>query len=274
MNQPDAQTPVIPAFGERHFGAVNWMGLQTLYRREIMRFMRSYPQTLIGPVIITLLFLTIFSLALGVGRPSVAGVPFVTFLAPGLIMMTVIQNSFAHGSGSIMFSKIQGNIVDLLMPPLSAGEITFALVIGGATRGLICATLAGLFLWPFAGLTLAEPWAVAYFGTAGALILSLVGIMTGIWADKIDHMATITNFVILPLSYLSGTFYSVQRLPEAFHGAIQFNPFFYLIDGMRYGFIGYSDASPLIGAAVTAALVAILWVCCHQMFARGYKLKS
>ena len=151
MTEPASRT--VPEFGKRHFGAINWMGLRTLYIREVMRILRSYPQTLIGPVIVTLLFLTVFSLALGADRPSIAGVPFVAFLAPGLIMMTVIQNAFAHGSGTVMFSKVQGNIVDLLMPPLSAGEITFSLVMGGVTRGIVCAALAAICLAPFTGLS-------------------------------------------------------------------------------------------------------------------------
>ena len=269
----DVQTG-FPDFGVRHFGRINGLGLWTLYRRELSRFLRSYPQTLLGPVIVTLLFLTIFSVALGAGRPTPNGIPFATFLAPGLIMMTVIQNAFAHGSSSIMFSKVQGNIVDLLMPPLSAGEITFGLTMGSATRGIACAALAALCLWPLAGLSVAAPWAVLYFTLAGSLILSLIGIMTGIWADKIDHMATITNFVILPLSYLSGTFYSVAQLPGWIQQFAAFNPFFYLIDGLRYGFTGHADAPPVTGVLVTAALIGMLWLACWRMFARGYKLKS
>ena len=252
----------------------NWLGLWTLYMREIRRFLKVYTQTLLAPVVTTLLFLAIFTLALGRAVEAVGGVPFREFLAPGLIMMAIIQNSFSNTSSSISIAKSQGNIVDTLMPPLNAHELTFAIALGGATRGVLVATVTGLAMSFFVDIGVHHLGFVAYHACSAALMLSLLGIITGIWADKFDHMAAVTNFVIMPLSFLCGTFYTIQRLPEIFQAIAHANPFFYMIDGFRYGFIGHADGSLAAGVLVTAGVNGGLWLLCHWMFKSGYKLKS
>jgi ABC-2 type transport system permease protein len=256
----------------RAIGVVNWRGLWTLYLKEVRRFLKVGTQTVFAPIVTTLLFLAVFTLALG-RRGEVAGVSFAEFLAPGLIMMAMAQNAFANTSSSILVSKVQGNIVDLLMPPLSPGEITCGIVLGGLSRGLLVGLAVGLAMSAFVPVGLYDPRFVVFHAVAAALMLSLLGTIGGIWAEKFDHMAAVTNFVVTPLTFLSGTFYSIQRLPEAAQVIAQLNPFFYMIDGFRYGFIGHADASPAIGVAVMLAVDAALWALCHTLFARGYKLK-
>ena len=258
----------------RNLDPINWVGVATLYMKEVRRFLKVFLQTIVAPAATTLLFIAIFSLALGGENRHVGNVPFLAFLAPGLIMMAIIQNSFANTSSSIMISKIQGNILDLLMPPLSAGEVTFAVAMGGLTRGVLVAITLILALSPFAPVSVVHWWAVLYFTASSALLLALLGIIAGIWADKFDHLATVTNFVIMPLSFLSGAFYSIDRLPGVWNTVSHFNPFFYLIDGFRYGFIGQSDGALVTGVIVAAASNAVLWVACHAMFRSGYKLKA
>ncbi len=262
------ETPPVP----RAIGAVNWVGLWTLYQKEVRRFLKVATQTVAAPVVTTLLFLLVFTLALG-RRGEVAGVAFTEFLAPGLIMMAMAQNAFANTSSSIVVAKVQGNIVDLLMPPLSPGEITIAFALGGLTRGLIVGVAVALSMSLFVPVGLHDPWLILFHAVAASLMLALLGIIGGIWAEKFDHMAAVTNFVVTPLTFLSGTFYSIQRLPEAAQVIAQLNPFFYMIDGFRYGFIGQSDAPLMVGIVVLIATDVVLGAVCYVMFARGYKLK-
>ena len=252
----------------------NWLGLWALYMREVRRFMKVYTQTLVAPVVTTLLFLAIFTLALGRAVEAVGGVPFKEFLAPGLIMMAIIQNSFANTSSSISIAKSQGNIVDTLMTPLNAHELTFAMAMGGATRGVLVATVTAFAMSFFVPVHVHHLGFAVYHAISAALMLSLLGTIGGIWADKFDHLAAVTNFVIMPLSFLSGTFYSIQRLPEIFQAIAHANPFFYMIDGFRYGFIGHADGSLAAGVLVTVGVNGGLWLLCHWMFKSGYKLKS
>ncbi|PIW26700.1 MAG: multidrug ABC transporter permease [Rhodospirillales bacterium CG15_BIG_FIL_POST_REV_8_21_14_020_66_15] len=255
-------------------GAVNWIGLKTLYLREVRRFIKVYTQTLVAPLVTTLLFLAVFALALGGDQRTVAGMPFMTFLAPGLIMMAIAQNAFANTSSSIVIAKIQGNIVDSLMAPLSAHELTFGFAIGGMTRGVAVAVVVWAAMAVAVDLGLHDLFFVVYHAVMGALMLSLLGLAGGIWADKFDHIAAVTNFVITPLSFLSGTFYSIQNLPQGAQVAAHLNPFFYMIDGFRYGFIGHADGKLWIGVAVMAAMNGALWGLCTWMFKTGYKLKA
>lgn len=258
----------------RVIGAVNWRGLWTLYVKEVRRFLNVFTQTLLAPVVVTLLFLAIFALALGGAGRAVAGVDYILFLAPGLIVMSLMQNAFANTSSSIVMGKIQGNIVDVLMPPLSASELNLAIAGGGVTRGLMVGLAAGLAVWVFVPLDLHAPLAVLYFALNAAVMLALLGIVAGIWAERFEHIAGVTNFVIMPLSFLSGTFYSIGRLPPEWQLAVQFNPFFYLIDGLRYGFIGRADGSLGIGVALVLAVNVALWFLTQRMFATGYRLKA
>jgi ABC-2 type transport system permease protein len=262
----------------RAIGAVNWRGLWTLYSKEVRRFLSVFTQTLLAPMVTTLLFLAIFTLALGgAGRVvggAVGGVEFVRYLAPGLIMMSLMQNSFANTSSSIVMAKVQGNIVDVLMPPLSATELNLGIAGGGITRGLMVGVATGLAMWAFVPLGLHAPLAVLYFALNGAVMLALLGVAAGIWAERFDHIAAVTNFVIVPLSFLSGTFYSISRLPPEWQVVAQFNPFFYLIDGLRYGFIGHSDGILGVGVVVVLAVNVGLWLLTQRMFATGYRLKA
>ncbi len=273
---PLAALPDMPSASDDlpAMGAVNWIGLKTLYLREVRRFIKVYTQTLVAPLVTTMLFLAVFALALGGDHRVVAGMPFMTFLAPGLIMMAIAQNAFANTSSSLMIGKIQGNIVDSLMAPLNAHELTFGFAIGGMTRGVAVAVVVGVAMAMTVDLGLHDPFFVVYHAVMGALMLSLLGLAGGIWADKFDHIAAVTNFVITPLSFLSGTFYSIERLPQGVQIAAHFNPFFYMIDGFRYGFIGHADGNLWIGVTVMAVINAGLWWLCTWMFRTGYKLKA
>ncbi len=273
---PQSTLPELPSApgGPAPMGAVNWIGLKTLYLREVRRFIKVYTQTLVAPLVTTMLFLAVFALALGGDHRTVAGIPFITFLAPGLIMMAIAQNAFANTSSSLMIGKIQGNIVDSLMAPLNEHELVFGFAIGGMTRGIAVAVVVWVAMAFVVGLGVHSLFFIVYHAVMGALMLSLLGVAGGIWSDKFDHIAAVTNFVITPLSFLSGTFYSIQRLPEAAQIAAHFNPFFYMIDGIRYGFIGHADGNLWIGVAVMAVINAGLWWLCTWMFRTGYKLKA
>lgn len=260
--------------GERRFGRINWVGLYTLARREVMRFMAVWAQTLMAPLITAALFLTVFALAIGPTRGAVMGVPFIIFLAPGILMMTVIQNAFANTSSSIVSAKVQGNIVDTLMPPLSAGELVLGYLAGGVVRGLMVAVAIWAMGAVFLGLGVAHPlWALS-FVVLGAVMLGALGIVAAIFANKFDQMSAITNFVVTPLAFLSGTFYSVDTLPEAVRTLTHWNPVFYLIDGVRYGFLGVSDASPVQGLIVCLGTTAAIMALCWHWFRLGYRMKA
>ena len=258
----------------RRFGAVNWIGLWTLYIREVRRFFKVVTQTVAAPVVTTLLFLAIFLLALGGGGRQIAGIPYVEFLVPGLVMMAMTQNAFANPSSSLIMGKIQGNIVDVLTPPLSPMELTLGLALGGATRGVVVGLAVSLSLIPIAAVHVSSIAAVLFYGATASLMMSLLGIVAGLWAEKFDHIAAVTNFVVTPLTFLSGTFYSVGQLPESWRMVAHANPFFYMIDGFRYGFTGVAEGSVAGGAALMAALDLLLLAWCHRLFVRGYKLKA
>ena len=254
-------------------GAIHWRGLWTLYLKEVRRFLNVFTQTLMAPVVTGLLFLAIFALALGGAGRQTAGIDYIAFLAPGLIMMALMQNAFANTSSSIVISKLQGNIVDILMPPLSSAELTLGIAGGGITRGLMVALATGLGMWIFVPLRLHDPLVVLFYAVNAAMMLSLLGMIGGIWAERYDHISAATNFVITPLSFLSGTFYSIERLPEDWRFFAHFNPFFHLIDGFRYGFIGHADGSLAVGATVVLVVNILLWAATHRMFVTGYHLR-
>jgi len=256
-------------------GVINWIGLWTLYLREVQRFAKVGMQTVIAPVITSMLFLMVFAVAVG-DRAQLAGdVSFTAFLVPGLVMMTVLQNAFANSSSSLVVAKVQGNIVDLLMPPIGPGELLFGLAAGGMTRGIAVGLVAALVLGIFGGLSLpAAPVTALAFLILGSLAMAFAGVLAGVWSGKFDEMAAITNFIIQPLAFLSGTFYSVDRLPPPFDSLATINPFFYAIDGFRYGMIGIADrpiATGLIG--LTAVNVVLGWLC-YRVLKSGWRLKS
>lgn len=255
---------------------INWLGVRTLYFKEVRRFFKVQLQTLWAPAINTLLFLAIFTVGFGRGGRVVMGVPFADFLAPGLIVMGMMQNSFANTSSSILIGKIQGTMIDVLMPPLSAGELLSCYIASALTRawavGLI--TFLAMLLWPGVHIAVRDPMAVLAFGTLGSVLLALVGVLTGVWADKFDHAAAITNFVVQPLTLLSGTFYTLDQLRAPWSAFGHLNPFFFAIDGFRSGFLGHSDGPPLIGIAVLSTLVLVLWLVCFRVLRSGWKLKA
>jgi ABC-2 type transport system permease protein len=258
----------------RDIGTVNWIGLWTLYQREVYRFLKVYTQTIAAPVVTTLLFYAVFALALG-GVVRMAGsVPFLVFLGPGLIVMAMAQNAFANTSSSMVISKVQGNIVDVLMPPLSPLEMAVAFVGGGVTRGMLVGVVTGAAIWAFVPLGIHSPGYILFHGLMASMMLAQLGMIGGIWSEKFDHIAAFTNFVVTPLTFLSGTFYSVDRLPPAFWWLAHFNPFFYMIDGFRYGFIGQSDGTLAIGIAVMLGINAALAALLLRMLSSGYKLKA
>ena len=270
MAARDAVLPPAP----REYPGFNWEGLKTLYLREVRRFLKVGTQTLAAPVVTALLYMMVFVVAVGGARPNVEGVPFATFIAPGLVMMQILNNSFSNSSSSLLQAKMNGYISDYLSPPLSPGELVAGFALGALTRGVVVGAVAGLVVFPFAHMSFAHVWAIIYFGVAAALIMGLLGCMAAIWSEKFDHIAAVTNFIVMPMTFLSGTFYLVSRLPEPFRSVSQYNPFFYLIAGFRYGFTGHPDGSLAVGVAVTAALVIGLWAITWRMFATGYKLKT
>ena len=271
---PQTPTPADPDSLAAPRRQSNWLGLWTLYCREVRRFTKVYNQTVLAPVVTTLLFLAIFALALGHTGDAIDGEPFLEFLAPGLIVMAIAQNAFANTSSSLIIAKVQGNIVDTLMPPLTAGELTLAMAMGGLTRGLAVGVAVAIAMMVFVPVRVHNPGLMLYFAASASLLLSLLGIAGGIWSEKFDQIAAVTNFIVTPLSFLSGTFYSVDRLPPFFQVLAHVNPFFYMIDGFRYGCLGRADMNPWLGMVVLAITNAALWWLCHRMFATGYKLKS
>jgi ABC-2 type transport system permease protein len=257
----------------RAYHGMNWEGLKTLYLREVRRFLKVGMQTLAAPVVTALLYMLVFVVAVGGGR-AVHGVAYGTFVAPGLIMMQILSNAFANSSSSLLQAKFNGLMGDFVTPPLSPLEHLLGFGGGAATRGLMVGAVAGLAVLPFARLPVAQPWAVLFFGLGAALIMGFIGIMAGLWSEKFDHMAAVTNFVIMPMTFLSGTFYLVERLPEPFRTASHFNPFFYLIDGFRYGFIGRHEGSLTVGVAMTTVITLVTGWICFWMFRTGYKIKT
>ena len=263
-----------PAPSPRRYGAVNWIGLWTLTARECRRFVKVFTQTVAAPVTTTLLMLAVFALALGGAVREVAGVSFAEFLAPGLIIMAMAQNAFANTSSSIVIAKVQGNIVDSLMPPLSAAELTLGFALGGVARGLVVGTATALCLAPFVRLHVHSVGFILFHGLAASLLLSLLGLLGGIWSQKFDHIAAVTNFVVTPLAFLSGTFYTIDRLPEPWHRLALFNPFFYMIDGFRYGFLGHTDGGLATGVAVMLIANTALAAACYAIFRTGWRLRA
>jgi ABC-2 type transport system permease protein len=262
--------------GEPVLKGVNRGGLETLYIKEVRRFFKVQMQTVWAPAITTLLYLVIFTVALGRGGKTVMGVPFADFIAPGLIVMAMIQNAFANASFSLLVGKIQGNIVDYLMPPLSTGELIAGLVGAAVTRAFLVgfAVWLAMLVWPGVSVGVRRPELVLWFGLMGALLLSFLGLLTSVWADKFDHAAAVTNFVVTPLALLSGTFYSVEQLAPAFRAVSHANPFFYVISGFRAGFLGISDSPLVVGAIGLLVLNVLLWAACYALLKSGWKIKA
>ncbi len=260
--------------GVRRFGLINWVGAWTLYKKEVLRFLIVWAQTIFSPLISSLLFLLVLSLAIGNDRGEVLGVSFIIFLAPGLIAMQVIQQSFSHSSSSFMIGKIQGNIVDLLYAPLSATEVTVSVCLAAVTRSFIIAAVSIITFYLIIDIQIKHFFNLILFTFLSSFILGNIGTIAGLWAEKFDHMASVTNFVIVPLSFLSGTFYSINKLPIILQTISEVNPFFYMIDGFRYSFIGNADSSIKTGIIYLLILSFLSWFAAYALFKKGYKIKS
>lgn len=255
---------------------VNWIGLQTLYMKEVRRFFKVQLQTVWAPALTTLLYLIIFTVALGSVKPTVLGVSFANFIAPGLIIMGMMQNAFANSSFSLLVGKIQGTIVDYLMPPLSNAEVLAALTAASVTRAILVggAIWLAMLFWPGVNVMPMHPWAVIWFGLMGSTMLALIGVLTSIWAEKFDHAAAVGNFVVAPAALLSGTFYSVDKLAPTFQAISHANPFFYAISGFRYGFIGSADSPVEFGAWLLLGINVALGLLCYLLLRSGWKLRA
>ena len=274
-----------PPQGVPRIGGINRLGLWTLYMKEVRRFFKVQTQTIWAPAMTTLLYLMIFTVALGGARNGasreVLGVPFASFIAPGLIIMGMINNAFANASFSLLVGKIQGTIVDYLMPPLSTGELMLAMIGAAVTRAVLVglAVALAMLLWPGVHLTAAHPWAIIWFGLMGSILLALIGLASSIWAEKFDHNAAVTNFVITPLTMLSGTFYVIDNLAPSFRAVAYANPFFYVISGFRFGFLGQSDIGGTNQAVWHAAvglglLNLVLAAITYAMLRSGWRIRS
>jgi ABC-2 type transport system permease protein len=259
---------------DKEIGRINWIGFWTLYKKEVLRFLIVVIQTVISPLVTSLLFLLVLSLAIGNDRGEVLGHPFINFLAPGLIAMQVIQQAFSHSSSSIMIAKIQGNIVDILYAPLTAGEITLATNLAACTRSIMIALVSIIVFSFLVEIEIKNFSLILIYTFLGSFILSSIGIIIGLWAEKFDHMASATNFIIVPLSFLSGTFYSIDRLPNILKNISEWNPFFYIIDGFRSGFLDISDGSLKFGLFYLIILSFLTWLAAYILFKKGYKIKS
>lgn len=253
---------------------VNWYGLWTLYKKEVYRFLKVYNQTLFAPMVNALLLLAVFSLAVGRKVGQIADVNFEFFMASGLIIMTIVQNAFANTSSSLVMGKVMGTIIDILIPPLSAGEITFAMTMAGITRGVVSGLMVAIAVFPFVDISVSDWGMLIFYSFFAAMMLSLLGLLAGILSETFDHMSALTSYVITPLAFLSGTFYSVNHLPPFWQNVNHFNPFFYMIDGFRYSMTGHADASIDTGVNVLIFANVTLYMIIHAMFSSGYRIKT
>ena len=260
--------------GVRKFGLVNWIGFRTLYIKEVSRFLVVWAQTLLSPLISSLLFLSVLSLAIGNERGEVLGFSFISFLAPGLISMSIIQQSFSHSVSSLMIAKIQGNITDTLFAPLSAIEVSLAIILAAVTRSMVILIISIIVFSLIVEIHIYSIFYILLGAFLGSFILGALGFITGLWAEKFDHTATITNFIVTPLSFLSGVFYSVDRLPAFFQSISKINPFFFIIDITRFGFLGVSDGSIVFGLIYLTILAFVMWFLSYYLYKIGYKIKS
>jgi ABC-2 type transport system permease protein len=258
----------------RRYDGVNWIGVRTLYLREVRRFWKVGAQTVAAPVVTTLLYMLVFVVALKGARPPLHGTPFAEFVAPGLIMMAILNNAFANASSSLIQAKIMGTSTDFLTPPLSPLELTIGFALGAATRGIAVGLVTAVCVMPFARLGLHNGLAIVYFSLIASLLMGMIGVLAGLWSEKFDQLAAVQNFVVLPMTFLSGAFYLVENLPQPFATISHFNPFFYLIDGFRYGFIGHSEGNLMIGVALSLGLTVVMACANWLVFRSGWRLKS
>ncbi len=251
----------------------NARGFYTLFAKEVRRFLKVTVQTVLTPMVTALLYLLVFGQALEAHIEVYEGVSYSAFLIPGLMMMSIIQNAFANSSSSIIQSKMTGNLVFVLLAPISSLEFFAAFVLAAVVRGLLVALAVYGVSVLFIDLPLAHPWAIAVFAVIGSATLGALGVIAGIWADKYDQLAGFQNFFILPLSFLSGVFYSIHALPGVWQQISHFNPFFYLIDGFRWGFFGQGDASVVMSLSVSLGFLLMLSGLGLYLLLKGYKIR-
>ena len=256
------------------FGFVNYVGFISLYSRECSRFFVVWAQTLLSPLVSSLLFLSVLSLALGSQRGDVLGHSFIVFLAPGLIIQSMMLQSFSHSSSSLMISKMQGNIIDLLYAPLSALEVSISIILAAVTRSIIIGIVSTLVFFLIVDIKITNIIFVFYSAFFGSFFIGSLGFITGLWATKFDHTATITNFIITPLAFLSGVFYTIDKLPSIFQTISYFNPFFHIINIFRYGFLGVSDGNIYFGIIYLPLLSLSAWFIAYILYKNGYKIKT
>lgn len=254
----------------RNIKIINYLGLATLIKREVGRFMNVSVQTVAAPVMTMVLFYIVFSLALGGGKSD----EFMAFLAPGLIMMMMAQNAFANSTSSLIIAKMQGNIVDILIAPLSASELCAGYIIGAMARGLAVGVAGIIALTIISPIGFSNVLVILLFSVLGTMMLSALGLLTGLWAQKFDQMSAATNFIITPLTFLSGTFYSLDKLPEFWQKVALVNPFFYMIDGFRAGFTGHEEASLLVGSVYLSVISLGLIIAALVLVKSGYKIRK
>ena len=260
--------------GVRQFGKINYVGLVALWYRECSRFFIVWAQTLLSPLVSSLLFLSVLTLALGNDRGDVLGYSFITFLAPGLIIQSMILQSFSHSVSSFMISKMQGNLVDILYAPLSSFEVSFAIIMAAVTRSILIGFISIVVFIFIVELPIKNIFYILYAAFFGSFFIGSLGFITGLWATKFDHTATVTNFILQPLSFLSGVFYTIDRLPEFFQSISSVNPFFHIINIFRYGFLGKSDGDMSFGMIYIPLLALVGWLVAFFLYKKGYKIKS
>lgn len=253
---------------------INWFGAFTLLKKEVWRFLKVYHQTLLSPVVNIVLFLAVFSLSIGNHIETIEGVPFNIFMASGLIMMAAMQNSFANSSSSFVMGKVMGHIVDYLIPPLGAFELLFAFTCGAVLRGICVGIVAFLVISIFTLLPLHSLFYIVFYMLCACMFLGLLGVLCGVISETFDHMSAMTSYVITPLTFLSGTFYSTGSLPKFWQNFSHFNPFFYMIDGFRFGITGHHDGDLSVGMVYLLSINLILWFVLLCMIKRGYKIKN
>ncbi len=256
------------------FGLINATGFVSLYTRECSRFFVVWAQTLLSPLVSSLLFLSVLSLALGNERGDVLGHTFIVFLAPGLIIQSMMLQSFSHSTSSLMISKMQGNIIDILYAPLSALEVSISIILAAVTRSIIIGIVSTLVFFFIVDLKITNILYIFYSAFFGSFFIGSLGFVTGLWATKFDHTATITNFIITPLAFLSGVFYTIDKLPSIFQTISFFNPFFHIINIFRYGFLGVSDGSIFFGMIYLPMLALLALFIAFLLYKKGYKIKS
>ena len=256
---------------KQNINYINWIGIYTLFSKETKRFCKVYQQTILAPAFTSLLFFLVISIA--IGSKVNYDFNYTDFLAPGLIIMTMMQNAFANTSSSILGSKMQGNIVDILMPPLNSNEIIFSYVSAAMIRSILVGLITWLFIYPFSEIYLYNLTILLTYTILGSILLALLGLLAGIWSEKFDNMSGITNFIITPLTFLSGTFYTIDKLPEPFFTISLYNPFYYIIDGFRSAFQEEINHDLVYGITYISMLNLGLYLLSYYILKKGWMLK-